>query len=150
MTAAALAAVKAGKKLSDLFPTAEAAKAAKKAPVKLGEVVVAAESTGPFGEQGPFVPRVGAAPELAADALAANLGPLGKVYETAQGPVVAVVESREKPDQAQFAAQREQVAQRLISRKEGQVQQAWLKQLRDAADVKLNPAVQAATKAENG
>ncbi len=148
--AAALAAVKAGKKLSDLFPTAEAAKAAKKAPVKLGEVVVAAESTGPFGEQGPFVPRVGAAPELAADALAANLGPLGKVYETAQGPVVAVVESREKPDQAQFAAQREQVAQRLISRKEGQVQQAWLKQLRDAADVKLNPAVQAATKAENG
>jgi len=148
---AALAAVKAGKKLADLYPSAEAAKAAGKAPVKLGEVVVAADSTGPFGEQGPFVPRLGAAPELAADALSAPAGqPLGKIYDTPQGPVVAVVEARERPDQARFAAQREQVAQRLISRKEGQVQQAWLKQLRDAADVKVNPAVQAAGRIENG
>jgi peptidyl-prolyl cis-trans isomerase D len=149
--AAALAAAKAGKKLADLYPTAEAAKAAKKAPVKLGDLVVAADSTGPFGEQGPFVPRLGAAPDLAADALAAPAGqPLGKVYDTPQGPVVAVVEARERPDQARFAAEREQVAQRLIGRKESQVQQAWMKQLRDAADVKLNPAVQAAGRTENG
>ncbi len=149
--AAALAAVKAGKKLFDLFPTEAAAAAAKKAPVKLGAVVVAAESTGPFGDQGPFVPRVGAAPELAAAALAGTAGqPLGKVFDTPQGPVVAVVEARERPDQSKFAAQREQVVQRLISRKEGQVQQAWLKQLRDAADVKVNPELQAATQAGNG
>lgn len=149
--AAALAAAKAGKKLADLFPTAEAAKAAKKAPVKLGSLVVAAESTGPFGEQGPFVPRIGAAPELAADAMVGQVGqPLGKVYDTPQGPVVAVVEARERPDQAQFAAQRDQVEQRLISRKETQVQQAWLKQLRDAAKVKLNPALQSAALPENG
>ena len=148
--AAALAAVKAGKKLSDLFPSAEAAKAAKKPQVKLGELVLVADSTGPFGEQGPFVPRVGAAPELAADAVAAPVGPLGKVYDTAQGPVVAVVEAHERPDQAQFAAQRPQVAQRLVSRKESQVQQAWLKKLRDGADVKLNPAIQSATPVDNG
>lgn len=149
--AAALAAVKAGKRLSELFPTAEAAKLAKRAPVKLGEVVVAAESTGAFGEQGPFVPRIGAAPELAADAQTGPVGqPLGKVYDTAQGPVVAVVEAREKPDQAQYAAQRDLVAQRLVGRKEGQVQQAWLKKLREAADVKVNPAVQGAARVENG
>lgn len=149
--AAALAAVKAGKKLADLFPTAEAAKAAKKAPVKIGEVVVAADSTGPFAEQGPFVPRVGAAPELAADALAGVAGqPLGKVYDTPQGPVVAVVEARERPDQARYAAQREQVVQRLTGRKEAAVQQAWLKQLRDAADVKINPAVQAGSPTDAG
>ena len=76
--------------------------------------------------------------------------PLGKVYDTPQGPVVAVVEARERPDQAQFAAQRDQVEQRLISRKETQVQQAWLKQLRDAAKVKLNPALQSAALPENG
>jgi peptidyl-prolyl cis-trans isomerase D len=147
--AAALAAVKAGKKLSDLFPSAEAAKAAKKEPVKLGAVVVAADSTGAFAEQGPFVPRIGAAPELSADALAAQAGQvLGKVYDTPQGPVVAVVEARERPDQAKFAAQRELVAQRLAGRKESQVQQAWLKQLRDAADVKLNPAVQAVARTD--
>lgn len=149
--AAALAAVKAGKKLSALFPTAEAAKAAGKAPVKLGDLVVAADSTGPFSEQGPFVPRIGAAPELAADALTAPAGQaLGKVYETPQGPVVAVVEARERPDPSQFAAQREQVERRLVSRKETQVQQAWLKALRDGASVKLNAAIQAAAPVENG
>lgn len=149
--AAALAAVKAGKKLSDLFPTAEAAKAAGRAPVKLGEVVVAADSTGPFGDQGPFVPRLGAAPELAADALKGTAGqPLGKVYETAQGAVVAVVESRERPDEAKFAAQKAQVTQQLIGRKESQVQQAWMKRLREAADVKVNPVVQTAARTENG
>jgi hypothetical protein len=30
------------------------------------------------------------------------------------------------------------------------VQQAWVKQLRDAASVKVNPAVQAANRVENG
>jgi hypothetical protein len=30
------------------------------------------------------------------------------------------------------------------------VQQAWVKQLRDAADVKVNQAVQAAGRTENG
>jgi peptidyl-prolyl cis-trans isomerase D len=142
---AALKALKAGQKLADLFPTEEAAKKAGRAPVKLGGALVAADSTGPFSEQGPFVPRVGAAPELATDALAGAAGqPLGKVYPTTQGPVVAVVEKRERPDPAQFAAQREQVLQRLIARRESQVQQAWLKRLREAADVKVNAAVTAA------
>lgn len=142
--AAALAAVKAGKSLASLFPTEEAAKKAKQAPVKLGAALVVADSTGPFGDQGAFVPKLGAAPELAAAALAGTAGkPLDRVFETPQGPVVAVVETRERPDPAQFAAQRDQVAQRLIGRKESQVQQAWLKQLRDAATVKTNAALTA-------
>ena len=149
--AAALAAVKAGKKLADLFPTAEAAKAAKREPVKLGGLVLAADATGPFGDQGPYLPKIGAEPGLAADALAAQAGQvLGKVYETAQGPVVAVVESRERPDQAQYAAQRALVEQRLMGRKESQVQQAWLKQLREAADVKVNPAMQGGAPVDAG
>jgi peptidyl-prolyl cis-trans isomerase D len=149
--AAALAALKGGKKLADLFPTAEAAKAAKKEPARLGTLVVAAESTGPFADQGTFLPKIGAAPDLAADAQAAAAGQvLQKVYDTPQGPLVAVVESRERPDAAQYAAQRELVEQRLMGRKESQVQQAWLKQLREAADVKINPAVQGGAPIENG
>jgi peptidyl-prolyl cis-trans isomerase D len=143
--AAALAAVKAGKPLGELFPTEEAAKKAGRAVVKLGGQPVVAESTGPFGGPGPFVPRLGAAADLAADALAATAGTrLDKVYQTAAGPVVAVVESREKPDLAQYPAQREGVQRRLLARQEAVVQQAWLKALRQAADVKLNPAVASA------
>ena len=142
--AAALAAVKAGKSLADLYPTEEEAKKAKKTPVKLGNAVVAADTTGPFGDQGPYVPKLGAAAELAAAALAGAAGkPLDRIFETPQGPVVAVVESRERPDPAQFAAQKDLVTQRLISRKEQQIQQAWMKQLRDAAKVKTNDALTA-------
>jgi peptidyl-prolyl cis-trans isomerase D len=142
--AAALAAVKAGKSLADLFPSAEAAKKAKKQPVTIGGLVVAADSTGPFSESGPFIPKLGAVPGLAATALATPAGQaLPSVISTPQGPVVAVVESREKPDPARFDAEREAMATRLRNRRESQVQQAWLKKLRDAADVKINAAITA-------
>jgi peptidyl-prolyl cis-trans isomerase D len=144
--AAALAAVKAGQALAALFPAEGAAKKGAKPQVKLGGQVVVVESTGPFGGPGPFVPRIGAAPELVSAALAGAAGqPLGRVYQTALGPVVAVVESREKPDQAQYAAQREAVLQRLLSRREAEVQQAWVKSLRERATVKVNAAVTSGT-----
>jgi peptidyl-prolyl cis-trans isomerase D len=137
--AAALAAAKAGKPLADLFPTEEAAKKAKRAPVKLGATVVAADTTGLFGADGAFVPKLGAVEGLAAAAMATPVGKaLPTVLETAQGPAVAVVVSREKPDEAQFAAQKDAIATRLRNRRESQVQQAWLKRLRDAAKVEIN------------
>jgi hypothetical protein len=55
--------------------------------------------------------------------------------------VVAVVEKREQPDAAQFEAQRADVATRLRNRREAQVQAAWLKTLRDAGKVEVNPAL---------
>jgi peptidyl-prolyl cis-trans isomerase D len=140
--AAALAAVKRGTALAELFPTAEAAKKARRSPVLLGGVVLAADSTGPFAESGPFIPKLGAVAGLAATALATPAGqPLPSVVSTPLGPVVAVVESREKPDPAKFDAEREAIAARLRNRRESQVQQAWLKKLRDAADVKVNAAL---------
>jgi len=140
--AAALAAVKAGRSLGELFPSEDVAKKAKKPVAKLGGVALVADHTGPFGAGGPFVPRLGVVEGLAEKALATAAGqPVPEVLETPQGPVVAVVTSREKPDPAQFAAQREAIATRLRNRRETQVQQAWLKRLRAAATVKLNPAV---------
>jgi len=111
---------------------------------------VAADTTGLFGADGAFVPKLGAVDGLAATAMATPVGKaLPAVVETAQGPVVAVVASREKPDEAQFAAQKESIATRLRNRRESQVQQAWLKRLRDGAKVEINKDLTARTAASD-
>jgi hypothetical protein len=62
-----------------------------------------------------------------------------------------VVEVREKPDQAKYQAEREQVVQRLSAEREATAQQAWMKKLREGADIKINPAATAgATPADAG
>lgn len=138
---AALAAARAGKSLASLFPPADAGKAARPAPAETGGLVAAAEETGPFARSGEYVPKLGAVPGLAADAFRADGGQvLGRVYETAAGPVVAVVKERQKPDPARFAEKSEEIASRLRSRREAQVEAAWLKELREKADVKVNEA----------
>jgi len=149
--AAALAAVKAGKSLADLYPAEEAARKARRTPVKLGTNVVAADTTGPFGADGAFIPKLGAVPGLATTALATPAGkPLPAVVETAQGPVVAVVVSREQPEEAQYAAQKDAIAVRLRNRRESQVQQAWLKRLRETATITVNKDLVGAAKADAG
>ena len=137
-SAAALAAVKGGQSLTALFPT----EASGRRLVKLGGVTVAADTTGLFGSEAAYLPKLGNVPGLAAAALSGAAGtPLPTVYPSSQGPVVAVVEKREQPDAAQFEAQRADVATRLRNRREAQVQAAWLKTLRDAGKVEVNPAL---------
>jgi peptidyl-prolyl cis-trans isomerase D len=127
---AALAAAKGGRPL---------------APVKLGTATATPDETGPFGRSSPFVPKVGEAPGLLADALAAKTGQaLPKVYDTPAGPVVAVVKLRETPDAKAFDKQREAIETRLRNKKEMQVQAAWLKELRSGAKIETNPELLAA------
>jgi peptidyl-prolyl cis-trans isomerase D len=146
--AAALAALKGGKKLTDLFPAADEARKPGKAPATLGAAELTSDTTGPFGPGASSVPRIGEAPALAAAALGATAGQvLGQVFETAQGPVVAVVTARERPDQARFAAERGAVADRLLLQRAQEVERAWLKTLRDGAAVKINPQLGAAAAA---
>jgi peptidyl-prolyl cis-trans isomerase D len=136
--AAALAAVKAGRKLGDLFP----AEGSGKPVVKLGGTPVTADTTGLFSVEAAAVPKLGAVQGLVAAAAAATVGqPLPGPYPTPLGPVIAVVEKRERPDAATFEGQRQDVATRLRNRREGEVQSAWLKQLRDGAKVEVNPAL---------
>lgn len=131
---AALEEAKKGKALGALFP--------QKPAVKLGEQGVVAEETGPFGQSASFVPKLGQAPDLLADAFAAAKGDvLPKVYETPAGPVVAAVALRERPDPAAFEAQREPFEARLRNRRESQIVGAWLKEVRAAAKVETNPDV---------
>ncbi|BDG07121.1 peptidylprolyl isomerase [Anaeromyxobacter paludicola] len=124
---------KTGKPLAELFPAAKEAKS----PLEQ----VAAESTGLFGATAAAVPRVGPSPELEADAFKASAGQLlPRVYETPQGTVVAQVKDRQRPDPAQFEAQKQDLAARLRDRKESQAEQAWVKALRAQAKVKVNDA----------
>jgi len=128
---AALEAAKKGKALSALFP--------EKAPVKMGGVALVAEETGPFSAGTASLPKLGQAPEILADALAAKKGEvLPKVYETPAGAVVATVTLRETPEPAAFDKQREALETRMRNRKESQVMGAWLKALRAAAKVETN------------
>jgi hypothetical protein len=55
--------------------------------------------------------------------------------------VVAQVKDRQRPDPAQYARQRDEVAARLGSRRQAEVETAWLKTLRDASKVKVNDAL---------
>ena len=134
---AALAAAKSGKKLAELFPAADAAK--KVMPVMVGGKPVVAEETGTFSAGSQLVPKLGAAPELVADALHAKAGDvLPKVYPTPAGPVVAAVTVREVPDPKAFDAQRDAVAARLRDARMGQVAAAWLESLRKGARIERN------------
>ena len=135
---AALAALRGGKSLTALFP----ADAPGRPVVKLGGLTVTADSTGLFGVEAAYLPKLGNVPGLAAAALAGTVGqPLPTTFASAQGPVVAVVERREQPEASRYEAQKADVATRLRNRRESQVQAAWVKQLRESSKVEVNPAL---------
>jgi len=122
----ALAQLKPGKTLADLFPAS---------PPRV-------EDTGLFSRSGDFVPRVGAAPALVAAAFAAtSAGQVLGVQETQPGPVLAQVKDRRRPDAARYAAERDEVASQLRARRQSQLEQAWVKGLRDGAKIKVNDAL---------
>ena len=106
---------------------------------KLGGKDVAAEETGPFDAAAGVVPRLGPVADLMNDAFAGTAGALlPKVYDTAAGPVVAQVVTRERPDPATWPKEREVALDRLRRQKEMQVLRTWMKALRDGADVQVN------------
>ena len=122
-----------------------AAKGGRLAPVKVGSDTFSPDETGAIARTSPSVPKIGAADGLLADAFAAKAGQaLPRVYDSAAGPVVAVVKTRETPDPNAFEAQREAVASRLRNRKESAVQQAWIHSLRAGAKIETNPQLLAA------
>lgn len=134
---AALAALRSGRSFADVFP-AEGAKG--KTPVTLGGKALQPVETGLFSPVAAgSVPRLGAAPELAAAAVGATgPGVLPQVYASPEGFVVARVKERQRPDEAQLPAKTGEIAERLRARREGEVEQAWVGALRKQADVTVN------------
>jgi peptidyl-prolyl cis-trans isomerase D len=147
---AALAAVQGGKKLQDLFPKPDEAAAKKAKPATFGGRAIAWDETGSFPAAGAgYLPRLGPVPDLARDAMAAQAGQvLPRVYDTPQGPVVAVVKLREKPDPAAFEAQKDRFTENARMQAFRTRLDAWLKDLRTRAKVQVNePFVQGAAAA---
>ncbi len=139
---AALEAARNGRSLADQFPR-EDAKGTR--PVRIGGTVVAADETGDFGRGVPSIPKIGDVPEVRAAAFAARAGDvLPRIYDTPQGPLVAVVKLRQTPDASSFEAKRAEVESRLRMRKESQVETAWLKSLREGASIETNQTLVAA------
>jgi peptidyl-prolyl cis-trans isomerase D len=124
---------------------AEAALAALKSGKSFADVTIGGKPLQPV-ETGLFspvaagsVPRIGAAPELAAAAVGATgPGVLPQVYASPEGFVVARVKERQRPDEAKLPAQTGEIAERLRARREGEVEQAWVAALRKQADVTVN------------
>ena len=136
----ALAQAKGGRKLEVLFPAAQSG--AKKSGPTLGGEPLVAKDTGLFNPSAGTAPGLGDAPAVCTAAAATSTGQtLPAVYPTPAGPVVAQVKERQRPDPAQYARQRDEVAARLGSRRQAEVETAWLKTLRDASKVKINDAV---------
>jgi peptidyl-prolyl cis-trans isomerase D len=118
-------------------------------PVKLGGQTLSWSDTPTFSVvDAAFVPGAGTVPGLVEDARGASTGDvLPRVYETPDGPVVAVVKTRERPDPSRYEAEKPGLALRVEVRKEQQVERAWMKSLRDGADVRVNEPVVAAVAA---
>lgn len=137
---AALAAARGGKPLAEQFPAEDAAKKVK--PATVGGKPLVAQETGTFTAGAESLPKLGPAPALLADALAANRGTvLPKVYETPEGLVVATVVARERPDPAAFETASPGVRARLRQEAGMQVVTAWIQSLREGAAIEVNPAL---------
>ncbi|XXF75840.1 SurA N-terminal domain-containing protein [Myxococcaceae bacterium GXIMD 01537] len=133
----ALAAAQGGKTLQQLFP------AEKGQPALLRfetETRPEAVETDTFSASGDSVPHLGPAPQLAEAAFAAQ-GPqvLGQVFPAGEGFAVAQVLERKKPDDAEFAKQKDELRKQARQAKQIEVQDSYVKALRKTGDVKTNP-----------
>jgi peptidyl-prolyl cis-trans isomerase D len=138
----ALAKLQAGKKLADLFPPPPAATVQGKKPEPAAAQPVTVEETGLFGRSKDSVPKLGSVPELVTNAFQSETGRvLPKVYDTATGPVVAVVKERQHPDPAKFAERKSDLAERLRGRREVELETAWIKDVRKTAKISINEAL---------
>lgn len=112
-----------------------------------------AEETGPFSRSySPFVPKVGTSEELAKAAFALNVpgACIGKVYEIDGHFVVAALKNREAANPLLLdAAQRKELSQALLERKQTEVVQKHLEELKSAAKIEIAPQVQTMLDKEN-
>jgi hypothetical protein len=108
---------------------------------------VQVRSTGMFAKGIPYIPGIGEAKELLADAFAEKspldpkAGGKPKIYRSAQWILVAVVAGSEKPDPAKFDSEKLQLAQQLRLRKARALQEGWMSSLMKRAKIVGNPDV---------
>ena len=108
---------------------------------------VTVKSTGSVSRLNPYLPGIGEAKELMADAFADKSpidpaqGGKAKKYTSGGWVMVAVVQEAQKPDLAKLATEKEQLVRQLNYRKERALNEAWMKKVRDQAKIDRNPSV---------
>ncbi|MGK5083345.1 SurA N-terminal domain-containing protein [Bdellovibrionota bacterium FG-1] len=108
---------------------------------------VEVKKTGFVTRQSSYIPGVGEAKELLADAFAAKSpidpaqGGKAKKYVSANWVLVALVTEAQKPDLAKLATERGQLIRQITTRKQREIYDEWLKKLVAKAKIDTNPAV---------
>jgi peptidyl-prolyl cis-trans isomerase D len=136
----ALAQVKTGKSLTELFP-----------PEKEGQPALLrfetetrpeAVQTDTFTAASSSVPHLGPSPDLFT-AVFATQGPgvLPQAYAAGEGFVVAQVTERQLPDDAKFTEKKSELRQQAQQAKQYEVADSFLKALRKSGKVETNPGV---------
>lgn len=89
------------------------------------------------------IPSIGLAPDLHSEifTLSPQSPVANKVYKVGKAYYVAVLKQRETPDLSKFDTEKPQLREQAIRDKQGQVSQAWIRNLRESANVDLNPAL---------
>jgi hypothetical protein len=103
------------------------------------------KQTGMITRAQPYLPGIGEAKELVADAFAekspilASAGGKPKKYASTSWVLVALVVDSEKPDLTKLDADRQQLARSTAARKERELMDGWLKDLQQSAKIDMNP-----------
>ena len=136
----ALATVKGGKSLTELYP-----------PEKEGQPALLrfetetrpeAVQTDTFNAASTNIPHLGPAPELLTAVFATQKpGVLERAFPLGEGFVVAQVSERQLPDDAHFAEKKEELRKQALQAKEYEVADSFLKALRKNGQVETFPSV---------
>ncbi len=136
----ALAAVKAGKTLAELYPAAAEPADDEKMRFET-ETKPESQSTGPFSSASGVFPKLGPAPELFTSVFAAN-GPqlLDRVYPAGEGFVVAQVTGRKQASENEYTTASEKLRDEARQAKRIELRQSFVNALRKGGQVTLNEA----------
>ena len=108
---------------------------------------VTVKTTGLFSRESPYLPGIGEARDLTADAFAKKSpidpaqGGKAKKYNSAAWTMVAIVSESQKPDLAKLDAEREKIVDQMIQRKQRGLEEEWMKKLNAKAKIEMNKAV---------
>ncbi len=135
----ALAEVKGGKKIQELFPPEKAGQPALQRFET--ETHPEAVETGSFTAGGETVPYLGPAPQLISATFAAQ-GPqvLEQVFPAGEGFVVAQVTDRQKASDEEFTKKKDELREQARRAKQIEMEESFLKTLRKQATVVNNTA----------
>jgi peptidyl-prolyl cis-trans isomerase D len=140
----ALADLKAGKKLEEIYPAAAKPDDAQQAlRLEMAGSAPQTETTGPFSPSGDFVPRIGVDPNLTrgAMALTEQKPAPDQVFEVNGNFYVISLKSKEHADFKELEGKMDEYREKARVKRAGDLAEAYLKALREKAKIERNDAL---------